>query len=373
MLVLVRPCYPDYLGNKLFVPHHTPTGHWLIPFVQVRQVLEQRGIAMETWDMHPLSEADVILSQDLPLRRDEIAAARQQAPRAKFVLQILETPLDRQHHHDPANHDLFDAILTYHRRLCDERRYFHYHIPMSPPPQLPPPLPFAQRKPLVMINSNRRSGLLRMRQSGLAGLPGVGPMFSGWHVPFAKILAQTRGQLYGRRRRLARTAERIAPQSFDIFGNGWQGEQIGWYHELIPHRPYACARGTLPGSKFDCLAKYRFSVTFENMTSNVGYISEKIFDSLFTGAVPIYLGEESIADEVPPDCFVDARRFRSDRELLEFAVNCTQDQWEALHAAGQAFLKSPAFQQFLAPAMTERMLAVFRHVTQTAPDHAAAP
>ena len=44
---------------------------------------------------------------------------------------------------------------------------------------------FAERKPLLMMNTNRLlgpAGLFASRQPGLSGLPCVGHMFSGWSV-----------------------------------------------------------------------------------------------------------------------------------------------------------------------------------------------
>ena len=362
MLVLVRPCYSDYLKDGLFRPMEAPTDQWLNFMVEARRILAAEGIEMHTWDMRPLAEADIVLSQDLPQNRATLLEAKANAPQAKFVLQVLETPLDRLHHHDPANHRLFDAVLTYNRLRGVGPRYFHYRLPVAPPPSLPPEVPFEERRPLVMINSNRVTRLLGRRQSGLSGLPAIGPKLSGWHVPFKTLLQEGRGALYAHRRRLARTAEQFDPEILDIYGHGWQGEPIGWFHRFVPHQPYACARGIAKGWKTDYLGKYRFSIAFENVRSNVGYISEKIFDDFFVGTVPIYLGDDQITDCVPPESFVDARQFLNERDLLRFVASCGRDQWTRMRDAGKAFVKSPAFGEFKAPAMAKAMSAAFRCV-----------
>jgi hypothetical protein len=179
-------------------------------------------------------------------------------------------------------------------------------------------------------------------------------------------------ELYSRRRQLARLVEKLDPNLLDIYGYGWRGEPIGWIHRLIPHRPYAAGRGPAIGCKSDYLGKYRFAISFENVRSNVGYISEKIFDLLFANTVPIYLGDEQITQAVPQDCFVDARKFRNDRELLEFARDCPEVEWQRLCQAGQTFIHSPAFEQFRAPAVARTMRAAFQYVTATMPAQAMA-
>ena len=84
---------------------------------------------------------------------------------------------------------------------------------------------------------------------------------------------------------------------------------------LYPNRPYRCWRGNEKVSKDELSAEYRFVMAYENFRGRRGYISEKIFDALQAGSVPVYLGEERIAEFVPPEAFVDARNFRTRRGI----------------------------------------------------------
>ena len=56
------------------------------------------------------------------------------------------------------------------------------------------------------------------------------------------------------------------------------------------------------------LRKYRFSFCLENSITN-GYISEKIFDCLYAGVIPLYLGAPNINNYVNKYCFIDLRKF----------------------------------------------------------------
>jgi hypothetical protein len=282
--ILVRPCYADFLQNKLFKPEHSMANHWMSPLVMLKEAAEQRGWRMNTWDTEPLDSADVILSQDLP-RHAEFLNARKVASKAKFILLIWESPLSRPAAWDRVNHDQFDAVITYDLKLVDHKRYFPYMLPLGAPPAAIADKPFSERRPLVLVNSNRWIGWLGNRQSGLEGLPFIGPIFSGWHVSIDALLSQNKGEQYSHRRKLARLADREFPDLLDAFGHGWRGEPSSWAHKLIRHRPFACGKGTFDGDKLALIANYRCGIAFENLINDRGYLSEKIFDMLYAGTV----------------------------------------------------------------------------------------
>ena len=72
------------------------------------------------------------------------------------------------------------------------------------------------------------------------------------------------------------------------------------------------------GSKFDTIARYKFTLAFENSIS-ADYVTEKFFDALVAGSVPVYRGAPNIGDFAPgEDCFIDASQFSGPRELAEY-------------------------------------------------------
>jgi hypothetical protein len=369
--ILVRPCYSDFLGNRLFVhqdqrgidPKQAALWLWMEPLIELKKRIEAYGWQINTWDMQPVESADVIIVQDLPPDRAEMDAVRKRAPKAKFVLLIWETPLSRPQAWDPVNHALFDAVLTYDRRLVDNKRYFYCAVSLGYPPPAVAQIPFAQRQPLVMTNTNRWIGWLAYRNPGLAGLPFVGPALSGWHVQPMALLRQNKGEQYSHRRQLARLADREFPGVLDVYGYGWMGEPTSWAHRFVRHRPFNCGRGFVK-DKLALTAKYRFAVTFENQISNCGYISEKIYDVLYSGAVPIYLGDQNITDVVPADCFVDARIFKGDdRALLRFVSSCDEPTWTQYYDAGRRFLASSAVESVQPPAFAKSVVTAIEAVT----------
>jgi len=62
-------------------------------------------------------------------------------------------------------------------------------------------------------------------------------------------------------------------------------------------------------TKLALLGRYRFNLAYENCIDR-DYVTEKWFDCLLAGCVPVYLGAPNIADFAPaPDSFVDASQF----------------------------------------------------------------
>jgi hypothetical protein len=94
------------------------------------------------------------------------------------------------------------------------------------------------------------------------------------------------------------------------------------------------------------LGNYKFVIASENYLGSQGYISEKIFDAILGGSVPVYLGEIKIADFVPKNSFIDASEFHSLENLVFALAKMSEEEWQQIRSAGKAFLNSNEFQEF---------------------------
>jgi hypothetical protein len=73
------------------------------------------------------------------------------------------------------------------------------------------------------------------------------------------------------------------------------------------------APGWLP--RQELYSKYKFTLAFENSFA-ADYVTEKLYEPLTAGSVPVYRGTEDVAELAPaPGCYIDARSFASAREL----------------------------------------------------------
>jgi hypothetical protein len=94
---------------------------------------------------------------------------------------------------------------------------------------------------------------------------------------------------YEDRRKFLEGFSSLTPQ-FDIYGRYSKA-----INSLPAYRGYAA-------SKYQTISKYRYNLAIENSIED-WYISEKIFDALLCGCMPIYCGSEKIFDLIPNEWF----------------------------------------------------------------------
>lgn len=342
VIVAFRPAAAS-LGNDVMFSggaytHFGDATHWLEPTRFLAQAGLEQGFEFHTEDRVRLERASVFVFGELPAAPGEAQLLRQRHPHLKIILQILETPIGRQWTFDPANHAMFDAVVSYNPKLEDGSRYFAFRIPVGGLETFQPVVcaPWSGRKTACMIANvpNVRPALPRRS--------GIGMMRNGWRFTPASWwnYITEGGSLYGERLRIAEQCEDALGDRFDIFGPGWtQTQRAGG-------RRFASARGVYEGSKLDLLQNYRFTIAYENCRNDCGYVSEKMFDAILGGSVPVYLGNERIQEEVPPEAFVDARRFASHLDLVTFIEKMPENQWQRMRDAGAAYLISQAKGRF---------------------------
>lgn len=160
-------------------------------------------------------------------------------------------------------------------------------------------------------------------------------VINGNHIP-----RKVPNELYSKR---IEAMAGLAPLGIiDLYGRGW----AKWWSRASMWLPYWKNRKTLMSiykgtceSKYEVLSQYKFSLCFENMAMK-GYVTEKIFDCLYAGTVPLYLGATDISDLIPEAAYIDCRRFSSWIKMHEFVARMTDVEFHAVRNAGQAFLLS---------------------------------
>ena len=71
-------------------------------------------------------------------------------------------------------------------------------------------------------------------------------------------------------------------------------------------------------TKLRLLKNYQYTLAFENSVAP-DYVTEKFYQPLLTGTIPIYLGAANIEEFAPGDnCFINAHGFNSPAQLAEF-------------------------------------------------------
>lgn len=162
-------------------------------------------------------------------------------------------------------------------------------------------------------------------------------VINGNHIP-----RSLRSELYSKR--IEAMAALAKHGVVDLYGRGWDK----WWSHHSMWLPYWLNYRTLISiyrgaceSKYEVLSQYRFSLCFENMSME-GYVTEKIFDCLYAGTIPIYLGAKDIRQLIPPNAYIDSRYYGSWKEMSDQVFSLTSEEVAAMREAGRAFLRSEA-------------------------------
>lgn len=285
----------------LFTHADAPVGEdLLLPFNRLHGAGRERGVEFVSLDLAgDLSAVDGFLFLDHPREESPLVRRALESDRPRF-LATFESPIVRPESWSEENHRRYDKIFTWHDPLVDGRRYFKINYAHDLPFALPPD--GARRERLcAMIAGNKRSA--------------------------------SASSLYGERLKAIRWFEAHRPGDLDLYGKGWTRAEFPSY------------RGEV-ASKRAVLARYRFSLCYENVRDVAGYVTEKIFDCLLAGCVPVYRGADDIAEHVPRDCFVDLREFRSYEELHAFLAGMSDQRHARYQESIARFLGGPESEPF---------------------------
>ena len=166
--------------------------------------------------------------------------------------------------------------------------------------------------------------------------------------------------LYLERINTIRWYEQHAPETFELYGLGWEKSTPAFTRSgritrsiarlktrLFGIPPFPSFRGEL-SDKADVLRRARFSYCYENSRDLSNYITEKIFDSLVSGCVPVYWGADNVLDHIPAGCFIDRRKFHSTAEVHQHLLSITADEYAGYQRNIFNFLRSDGAAAFSA-------------------------
>lgn len=291
----------ESLNPILFTARDAPIGDdLLLPFVRVGEEAERRGHVVGTLE-ELQNSADAIVFIDFPDRGPAYEMLLH-APMPKYLI-TFENKLIRPQNF--ADWKLFRRVMTWNDDLVEWNpgRCVKLNYAQEFPTEIPPA---DDRHFCAMIASNKTSVHLE--------------------------------SLYSERIRAFKWFERYQPTKLDLYGPGWQGFTSLW-------------RGAIPpGMKRRMLQSYRFSIVFEN-AREPGYITEKLFDSMIAGCVPVYLGAPNVERWVPPSCYVDVRHFLYSGSidyagLHRYLEEMPHSLWAAKRGATRSWMNSTAAKPF---------------------------
>ncbi len=105
----------------------------------------------------------------------------------------------------------------------------------------------------------------------------------------------------------------------DVYGRGWPGNIVE-DEEDIPGKDWV-------ERKINILKNYKFNLALEN-TNWPNYVSEKLWNSIESGCLPVYYGDHNnIYKDFPKGSFVDYVHFNSHQDLFEYLQNMSEDEF----------------------------------------------
>lgn len=295
------------------------------PYGVFKELLKGQGIELDTYDKGDLATADKILFFNY---NDRLYKRCQQLgiPKEKLVLFLFEPNVVIPGQYNEEIWQQFAMVFTFRDDLLTPDRKNFYKLRPIQGSFSPSLTSFAKRNFLTLINANRYS--------------------------------YVDNELYTLRREAIHFFD--AKPGFDLFGHRWADRRVvisprnvmnalraGKIGTLLRNivtaqQPITSYRGSVK-DKYETLLSYKFAICFENEKEAPGYISEKIFDCLYTGTLPIYFGAPNITDYIPKDCFIDLRDFADFSELYTYLMTMDEAEFLKKQQAGQDFLASKKF------------------------------
>ncbi|MDP2753825.1 MAG: glycosyltransferase family 10 [Nitrospirota bacterium] len=307
-----------YTGNRLFDLTNPCLNRddCLYPYVLLREHLAERGILLATQDKHRPEDSDLIICNEMP--RPKLTSAIH----AKKILLLFETEIIRPDNWNLSAHKSFDIVFTWHDGFAGHGRYRKFNFPNKVP-------------------ANSREISARSRSSLCAMIAGN----KSSHHPL---------ELYSERLSAIEWFERNRPNDFALYGKGWDCRTFygllrplnklpALRHTLTPFHP--SYRGEIV-SKLETYSNYRFAICYENAIGIPGYITEKIFDCLFAGCIPVYLGAPNIAEYIPSDCFINRNAFNDYLALYTFLMDISEPRRKCYVEAAMDFINGADIEAF---------------------------
>lgn len=164
--------------------------------------------------------------------------------------------------------------------------------------------------------------------------------------------------LYLERIKTIKWYENNAIDKFELYGMGWNKSTsaynfLGRIARILPQiklklfnkKIYPSFRGEL-SSKSEVLNFSKFSYCYENTNDLNNYITEKIFDALVCGCIPVYWGADNVAQFIPVNCYIDRRNFIDTAAVHHYLISITEDQYKNYQENILLFLNSNKAEKF---------------------------
>lgn len=330
-------------GNKVFIPAEAvKVSHTILPICHLYERLTALGYSVVTPDIYlamPSAQKEAALITFLVNSRTKQIIKAGAKPLAVICLEspfiaskffVFLRLITRRFKYAV----LFEGM----RKMAGRRTFFFSaRFPQAFRISDLRPREYAEKKLVTMISSNKSvNSLLKS-------------------VALKLCYGQEVREIYSERLKIIRYFSSTG--NFDLFGYGWDK---GAADDELNQGLKKCYKGSV-ASKAETIRNYKFAICFENAIFP-GYVTEKIFDALVAGVVPIYYGAPDIADYVNSGAFIDYTKYDSPERMYEYIEKMTKAEYEAILEEGKRYLATEKFKEFTQEKFAEKIIDMLKPV-----------
>lgn len=328
--------------NKLFIPEISKKiSHTILPVCYLAKKLEEKGIKIITPDVYLkmenkpraflISHLNTIYSKEL-LKNKNITPLILLCQESPFIATkfYLSLPFFSRHFK-------YSIVFSGMQKLLSRKtNYLKMFFPQPYNEHDFSPLLFGDKKLLTMISGAKSIG--SWKKNLILKL-----------IYWLKVK-----EIYSER--LKAIEYFSAKESFDFYGRGWGKISFNSKKEKSIKNSY---KGEIDDKQI-ILQKYKFAFCFENSIFP-GYVTEKIFDAMFAGSVPIYLGAPDIKKYIPSSCFIDLRDFKNYDDLYNYISAIKEDKYNEYLISIKKFIASDDYYKFSQESFAETILTIIEN------------
>jgi len=287
--------YKNSLNNKIFDTNKRDNTSR--KFIYLKKNLRKYNIFLDTYDINRPEES--VFSIHFDVHKNFIPSDKSK----KNILIVRESPIINKLNNKAKVYNKFDLVLTWNKELCDQKNIFWIGYGCS-----------------AEIKENDLQKIYDKKQREICSI-------------ISKKYRSGSNSLYKERVKALKFFNKT-DFGVDLYGYGWEKRQFSGilrpfnrikFAKTFLYKPPVFYKG-FAKSKSNIFNNYKFSLCFENCKSS-GYITEKIFDSMFSFCIPIYNGCPYISKDIDPNTFIDTRDFKSYKELYKYLKGISKDEY----------------------------------------------
>lgn len=326
--IFIDPSSEHFYENRLFDLENSFLNRdgTLLPYSRLKNYYKSKGVEVHTADYLMRNERLGNINEYWSLGildRYEVIRCNKDVVLKGFLL--LEPPLvaPKMYHRLPAISRAFEKVFV-HNTVGDG--YALSGVQQEALHSFKWPQPYGTELEPYWSNTNRSKKIV---------------VIAGHHHPKWR-----KPEYYSKR--IETVAELAKINAVDLYGRGWDrpwSKQSLWMTYLKNRRQLTKAYQGVCASKMEVLSRHQFSLCFEN-TPMFGYVTEKIFDCFYAGAIPIYWGAGDIKKLIPSNAYVDFSQYQSITSLYQDITSWPEDKILEMKHAGKSFLRSQEGQKY---------------------------